>query len=69
MEDVYEKRESSMSWLIISKHMRDVPSVFDVVTFEAKSNECIKVLLRRDGLTNPENIFVLAEFKLEYVNQ
>lgn len=37
MEDVYEKRESSMSWLIISKHMRDVPSVFDVETFEAKS--------------------------------
>lgn len=67
MEDVYEKRESSMSWLIISKHMRDVPSVFDVVTFEAKS--MYKVLLRRDDLTNPENIFVLAEFKLEYVNQ
>lgn len=43
--------------------MRDVPSVFDVVTFEAKS------MLRRDDLTNPENIFVLAEFKLEYVNQ
>lgn len=37
MEDVYEKRESSMSWLIISKHMRDVPSVFDDMTFEAKS--------------------------------
>lgn len=37
MEDFHENRESLMSWPIISKHMRDVPSVFDVVTFEANS--------------------------------
>lgn len=36
MEDVYEKRESLMSWFIISKYMWDVLLVFDVVIFEVK---------------------------------